>query len=101
MLGMIGAHERGMFSATVVDVSALDPGEATVSISVTNSGSKPQIPFCAISLSSPGGAYTGFDQLSTTDAIDSGQSVTMTGTITITNNGATYVTAGDSTVSCS
>jgi hypothetical protein len=78
-----------------------DPAEATVVIRVPNHGNQSVTPTCTIELSSPGGAYTGFDSINATNPIAPGGTATYSVSITVTNQGAAFVDPRSSSVSCS
>jgi hypothetical protein len=82
-------------------LSVQNPAEVEVYITVKNTGKNSGTPTCTINLSSPGGAYTGFDGLTPENPIPAGGQESYTDTITVTNQGANYVTIAASSVSCS
>ena len=97
--GSAGTSYKASFQAG--GITAVNPAEAKVYITVVNTGKNSGTPTCTINLSSPGGAYTGFDGLTPVEAIPAGKQESYTDTITVTNQGAKYVTVGASTVTCS
>jgi hypothetical protein len=82
-------------------LEVIDPAEITVYITVTNTGGASGTPNCTINLSSPGGAYTGFDAVIPDNPIPAGGQESYKDTITVTNQGAQYVTQAASSVTCS
>jgi len=88
----------GSFKATVTGYTAVDPAELSVGLRVTNTGKTPAVPTCTVDASSPNGAYSGVDAASLTEALQPGQTVATAIPVTITGQGAEYVTSV--TVSC-
>lgn len=89
------------YRAVITSVTPIDPAEVHVTFQVTNTNGKAGKPTCLINLSSPGGAYTGYDGISAVQTLRAGGQESYDDTITITHTGAQYVTVGASTVSCS
>ena len=81
-------------------LSVQNPAEVEVYITVKNTGKSSGTPTCTINLSSPGGAYFGVDVITPNNPIRAGGQESYTDTITVTNQGAQYVTIGASSVSC-
>jgi hypothetical protein len=97
--GSSGASYSASFQSGGLSVQ--NPAEVEVYITVKNTGKNSGTPTCTINLSSPGGAYTGFDGLTPENPIPAGGQESYTDTITVTNQGANYVTIAASSVSCS
>ena len=101
-IAIYGASIRQSLSgATILSVAPVDPAEATVVIQVPNTGSRSVTPTCSIHLSSPGGAYSGFDSIKASNPIAPGGVARFSDTITVTNQGASFIDLASSTVSCS
>lgn len=85
-------HHTTTFDGTVLSVTAVDPATVEVTIDVENTGSSDGVAQCTITAGNAGGAYSGFDTWTTDDAISAGDTKKMSGPITITGQGAQYVT---------
>jgi hypothetical protein len=59
---------------------------------MTNNGTKAENWECTVRASDPSGAYSGWDILSSTSPLGAGESDRYGGSLTITNEGAAYVT---------
>lgn len=70
-----------------------NPATLTVSGYVTNTGGSPGTPSCDITASDPGGSYYGFDTITAKNPVRPGRRVYFTDPVTITNQGARYVTS--------
>ena len=88
----------GSFKASVGGYTVINPADLAVVIHVTNTGKAAATPTCTISASDPSGAYTGFDEGTLTAPVPAGRTVTYVDNVTITGQGAQYVTSV--TVSC-
>jgi hypothetical protein len=86
-----------VYPATVDGTAVVDPATVAVRFTVQNNGSQTVSPSCTISLQNAGGSYHGFDVFSM-NPIAPGAAAHATGNITITSQGAQYVT--QSTISC-
>ncbi len=75
----------------------VNPATLGVSFHVKNTGSKAGTPYCTINVSDVNDNYTGVDAF-TLKTIQPGQTVTSVDNLTITKQGAQYVTTG--TISC-
>jgi hypothetical protein len=93
-------HKTG-YQAQIVSINAIDPGEASVTIEVQNVGDRAGAPICEIDLSSPAGAYTGYDELNAPYSVPKRGRASFMDTITVTNQGASYVELEASSVTCS
>ena len=86
------------WKATVGDSVVINPADLAVTVHVTNTGSTAATPTCTVQASDPSGTYTGFDQGTLTSPVQAGQTTTYVDNVTITHEGAQYVTSV--TVSC-
>ena len=86
-----------IYPASVDGYAVVDPATIVVRFTVRNDGIKAVSPTCTISLQNAGGAYHGFD-IFTMNSISAGTTTHATGKITITSQGALYVT--QSSISC-
>lgn len=88
------------FSGSVGTMQILDPAEVTVAITVTNTSQVTGKPsFCEVDLQSPDGAYNGHASDDRAPTLQPGQTWSDDVTMTISNQGATYITGGS--VQCS
>lgn len=78
----------------------IDPADIRYFITVENTGDASGTPTCTINLSSPGGGYTGFDGITPTNPIKAGGTESYADTISVTGQGASYITLAASTVTC-
>jgi hypothetical protein len=85
--------------ARAVRFAVISPAGLAVTAKVTNTGTKAATPECTVNASDPAGAYTGVDIFTLKDAVRPGRSAFFTGDLTITGEGARYVTKV--TVTCS
>jgi hypothetical protein len=77
----------------------INPAAVDVTLKVTNTGSSPATPMCTVDATDSSGAYSGVNAGSLSSAVQPGQTTTTVMEVTITNQGAQYVTSA--TVSCS
>jgi hypothetical protein len=87
------------YSAVVQDFTAINPADLAVTVKVTNTGSHSGTPTCSITAHDASYAYHGVDAAQMAGAIAPGTTVTSVMNLTITSQGAAYVT--DVTVKCS
>ena len=86
------------YSARVISYTAVNPADLSVAVRVTNTGSKSGTPTCTINAQDPSYTYTGVDIATLQGSVASGASTTFVDNLTITEQGAKYVT--QVTVSC-
>ncbi len=91
-----GAKYKATLDTTSFNV--INPATLGVTFHVKNIGTKAGNPTCTIDVSDTSGTYNGTDVLSDGPTIKPGQTVTSADQITITKQGAQYVTGG--TISC-
>ena len=92
--GLTAATDSGgarVYPASVDGYAVIDPATIAVRFSVHNNGTKSVSPDCTITLENVGGSYHGFDVF-TMNPISAGRVVHATGNITITSQGAHFVT---------
>lgn len=87
------------FTATASDIMVVNPAAVDVTLKITNTGSSAATPTCTVEASDSSGAYSGVNAGSLGSPVQPGQTVTSVMEVTITNQGAQYVTSA--TVSCS
>ena len=88
----------GSFKAVVADYVVINPADLAVTIHVTNTGSSAATPTCTVDAQDPSGAYSGVDVGTLASPVAAGQTTTYVDNVTITHEGAQYVT--QVTVSC-
>jgi hypothetical protein len=86
------------YSAHVVSYTAVNPADLSVAIRVTNTGSETGTPTCTIDAEDPSYTYTGVDVATLQGTVAPGASAAFVDNLTITKQGASYVT--QVTVSC-
>lgn len=84
------------YQATSTGITAINPATVSVSFRVTNVGSVSGTPTCTIEVQDPSYAYHGVDEFKLPESVDPGQTINSADpSITITKQGAAYVTAAD------
>lgn len=93
--------KHAKWKASIVwEVSEIvDPATIKVWVTTKNVGQAAAVPDCAVSLNSPNGSYSGYE-IFTIDKLAPGHQQTWNGLVTITGQGARYVTRADSRVTC-
>ena len=93
--------KHAKWQASIVwDVSEIvDPATIKVWVTTKNVGQAAAVPDCAVSLNSPNGSFSGYE-IFTIDKLAPGHQRTGNGLVTITDQGAQYVTRADSRVTC-
>lgn len=81
----------GSFSAVVVDYDALNPATLRIHVETTNDGTKRGRASCSIDAHDPGRSYEATD-LVQTDPIRPGETDRWFADVTVTNEGAKYIT---------
>lgn len=99
IFGGSGKKAKYQASLDISNAAVINPATLSVSFHVKNIGNAPGQPYCTINVSDPSGTYNGTDVLSDGPTIKPGQTVTSADQITITKQGAQYITTG--TISCS
>ena len=89
---------RATFTAREDGITVVNPAAVDVTLKVTNTGTSPATPSCTVNASDSSGAYTGINEGTLSGPVQPGQTVTTVMEITITHQGAQYVT--QATVSC-
>lgn len=87
------------YSATVADFTVVNPADLAVTFHVTNTGKKAGTPECTVQAQDPSYTYHGIDIGKLSDPIPPGETKTTVMNLTISKQGASYVT--DATVKCS
>lgn len=95
-----GSGKSAKFSGTIDTNSfnVVNPATLAVTFHVTNNGTAAATPTCMIDVNDDNYTYTGADQV-TLKSVDPGQTVTSVDNLTITKQGAQYITQGK--VTCS
>jgi hypothetical protein len=86
------------FTATVMGYNPVNPADLAVYVQVTNTSSKPGTPACTINAQDASYAYHGIDIVTLQGSVAAGQTTHFEDNVTITSQGAQYVT--QVTVSC-
>lgn len=89
----------GSFSAKATDMTVVNPATLAVTFKVTNTGSSAATPMCMVDVTDASGTYSGADEGSLSNPVQPGATVTSVMQVTVTHQGAQYVTSA--TVSCS
>lgn len=93
-----GGSGSGSWKAHVENTVVINPADLAVAVQVTNAGKTAGAPTCTVKASDPSSAYTGFDEGTLTSPVQPGATTTYVDNVTITGQGAAYVT--NVTVSC-
>jgi hypothetical protein len=80
------------YKAKVQDYNVINPADLGVTVQVTNTGSKAGTPSCTIDAQDPSFAYSGVDVATLKDPVAPGATTHFADNITITGQGAQYVT---------
>lgn len=88
-------QKHAKFTATIdtTNFNVVNPATLSVTIHVTNTGDAAGTPTCTINVNDANSTYTGAD-LATLSSVEPGKTVTTVDNVTITKQGAQYVTAG-------
>lgn len=97
-----GGGGLGSYEVKVVGVSPNSVRTLSVSVQVTNQGSAPIKPMCAVSVTATvrGTHKTGTDTVKATTQIPPGKSTVLVAHITVSGTGATEITLADVKVTC-
>lgn len=87
------------FKGRLVNAEIVDPATVRVYVMVRNTGDEAGVPSCTVRVSNESDTYDGFDIFSLDDPIRPGKQRGFNGLITVTNEGAAFVTESD--VDCS
>ncbi len=98
-LVLAGCGPGTTYKATVTGTSVLNPADLGVTVQVTNTGQSAGTPTCQITAQDPSYAYTGFSQVTLKGTLQPGQTTHFADNVTITGQGAQYVT--QAAVKCS
>lgn len=97
---VFGGVPTAKYSAHLVNVGASNSAKVVVYWKVTNTGTKAGKPRCIVTVSSPGGAFTGYDGRTAHSAVQPGATQDGHGTIYVARRGAGQVDVADSTITC-
>lgn len=89
---------KAAWKAHVQNHVVINPADLAVTVRVTNTGKAAGTPTCTVQAQDPSGAYTGVDVATLTKPIAAGAFGVYVDNVTITSQGAQYVT--QVTVSC-
>jgi len=87
------------FTATVADIRVVNPATVTVIAEITNTGDTAAVPECRIDVADPSGTYDGWDTFTARAPVEPGATDQMVARLTVTNEGAAWVT--ESEIDCS
>ncbi len=95
-----GSSKKAKYTATVdtSNIAVINPATVSLSFKVTNTGNAPGQPWCTTHASDVNDTYSGTDYFQLSSHIQPGQTSTSADSITITKQGAQYVT--QATISC-
>jgi hypothetical protein len=85
-------QDSGEFVGSIADYSAQNPASLQTTVLVQNIGTESGTWRCTIKASDPSGSYRGIDILESTAPLGAGESQLYVANLTITNEGASYVT---------
>lgn len=94
-----GKHAKYQATLDISNAVVVNPATLSVAFHVKNVGNAPGSPTCTIDVSDPSGTYSGQDMLTNGPTIQPGKTSTSADQITITKQGAQYVTTGKITCS--
>lgn len=92
-----GSSHKSIFSGKVYGVKVVDPATVNVQFTFTNTGTVAAPPNCSIHVQNAGGSYVGFDSPVMTSPVSPGASISGNINLTITGNGAQYISQGNVT----
>lgn len=72
--------------------TVVNPASVSVAFHITNTGNAPGHPTCTVDAEDPSYSYQGFDEGQLNSLVKPGQTITTTMLVTITHQGARYVT---------
>jgi len=94
-----GGSSGTTYKATVSDFVVVNPADLAVTLHIENTGSKGGTPDCTVNANDGSYTYTGVNEGTLSTAIAPGQTTTTVMQVTITKQGASFVT--DVTAKCS
>lgn len=80
------------WKAHVENSVVINPADLAVAVQVTNTGSTAGTPTCTVTAQDPSDAYGGFDEGTLTSPVQPGATTTYVDNVTISGQGARYVT---------
>jgi len=98
LIGSALGGSKPAWKARVQDYVVINPADLAVTVRVTNTGKAAGTPTCTVQAQDAAAAYTGFDTATLKGAIQPGSFAVYVDNVTITHQGAKYVT--QVTVSC-
>ena len=95
-----GSGKKAKYTATVdtSNIVVINPATVSLSFQVKNTGNAAGQPWCTLQASDANDTYSGTDYFQLSSPIQPGQTSTSADSLTITNQGAQYVT--QATISC-
>lgn len=93
-----GGGASASWKARVTNYVVINPADLAVTVQVTDTGKAAGTPTCTVQASDAAYAYTGFDEGTLDRPVQPGATTTYVDNVTITHQGAQYVT--QVTVSC-
>ena len=91
--------KSALFSGEIGTWKAINPASGVVSFTITNSGDAAGKPDCKVAVQDSSGTYRGYDYPIFDEDVAPGESVKGNITLTVTKEGAAYITTGS--VTCS
>jgi len=91
-IATMGGGKKAQYAASTTGSAVVDPATLSVSFRVTNNGSSSGDPTCTITAQDPSGSDYGTDQFQLQGSLAPGQTTNSADSITITKQGAQYVT---------
>ncbi len=88
------APPTSTYEAHITDFSAIDPATAQALVTVKNTGSVEAAPTCQISVYNTSRTYQGYDTFDQLKKLKPGEQWSFNATVTVTDQGAAYVTEG-------
>jgi hypothetical protein len=85
------------FSGEIGTWKAINPASGVVTFSITNNGDAPGKPDCKVAVQDDSGTYRGYDYPIFDNDVAPGETVKGNMTLTVTKEGASYVTTGSVT----
>lgn len=86
--------DSGKTGASITSYTAINPGTLEVHYSVQNTTDRAGKSNCSITMKDAASTYNGYGTYQSNVEIQPGQTYSGVGNVTITNNGASYVTRG-------
>lgn len=93
--GSEAKEPKSTFEAKVTNISVIDPATVQAEVMVKNTGQMAAIPSCKVNVSNAGSTYVGHEVFEGLDKkLQPGEQWYFRGNITVTNQGAAYITEG-------